>query len=92
MNQETIAGVEKLRAFLIAKEWKQSDLARVLTAAGYPIKHRAISFWFTKFEIPVERAIQIEEATNGEITAHDMRPDLYPVPWGEKPEWIQAAA
>ena len=29
-------------------------------------------------EIPAKQAIAIERATNGEVTRHELRPDLYP--------------
>lgn len=42
----------------------------------------SVSGWFAR-RVPAARAVQIEELTGGQVTRHDLRPDLYertPVP------------
>ncbi len=34
--------------------------------------------------VPAEWCLRLEQATGGAITAHALRPDLYPAPKGEK--------
>lgn len=36
----------------------------------------AVVQWF-KRGVPAKRAVQIEEATKGEVTRHDLRPDIF---------------
>jgi|TARA_Y100000310_G_C20073415_1_gene530455 DNA-binding transcriptional regulator YdaS (Cro superfamily) len=38
----------------------------------------AVNKW--RRRIPAERVLDIYHATNGEITPHEMRPDIYPDP------------
>lgn len=49
----------------------KSKLGRVLG-----ISHQAVVKW-SKTRIPSDRAIQIEQITQGEITVKDLRPDLF---------------
>ncbi len=55
----------------------QSALARELK-----IKPQAVQQWVHRRRVPVERAIQIERATNGRVTRYELRPDIF----GEPPE------
>lgn len=48
-----------------------SELAKKLG-----VKRQAFYQWP---KVPSERVLQIEAATGGEITRHDLRPDLYPL-------------
>lgn len=50
----------------------QSALARLLN-----VKPQAVQQWVANGEPPVKRAIQIEEVVDGEITRHDLRPDIF---------------
>lgn len=40
-------------------------------------KQQNISYWL-KASVPAEFALPIEKATNGAVTRHDLRPDLWP--------------
>lgn len=40
------------------------------------VSSQAISQWT---RVPAERVLQIERATGGKITRHELRPDLYPL-------------
>jgi len=60
------------------------DAKKIVKKAGGPvllskliggITPAAISQWS---KIPPSRVLQIEEALNGEIKRHEMRPDYYP--------------
>lgn len=42
--------------------------------------------------ITAEMAIKIERATNGEVTRHELRPDLYPDEPKKRPSHQRAAA
>lgn len=39
---------------------------------------QAVHQWVQKGRVPAERARQIEAATEGRVTCHELRPDLYP--------------
>ncbi|MAM87538.1 MAG: chaperone [unclassified Hahellaceae] len=43
---------------------------------------QAVCKWMST-QIPAERAIQLENVTNGSIKCRDLRPDLYPNPTSE---------
>jgi len=47
-------------------------------AAILGVKPQAVQQWVAKGHVPPSRAIQIEQATSGQVTRHDLRPDLYP--------------
>lgn len=40
---------------------------------------QAVAKWIVRGRAPAERVLSIEAATNGAVTRHDLRPDLYPV-------------
>lgn len=40
------------------------------------VKKQAITRW--RRQVPVKRVLGIEKATNGEVTRHELRPDIYP--------------
>lgn len=44
-------------------------------AARLGISAQAVWKWC---RVPAERVLAVEAATNGEVTRHDLRPDLYP--------------
>ena len=46
-------------------------------AATLGITTQAISQW-RRVRIPAERVLDIERATGGEVTRHELRPDIYP--------------
>ncbi len=62
---------------------KAIDIAGTQTALGNLIgkDQRAVWSWLnlTK-KVPAESVLKIEQAVNGEVTRHDLRPDLYPAP------------
>ena len=39
--------------------------------------YQSIQFWIKNDRIPVNRAIQIEAITDGKITRHACRPDIF---------------
>lgn len=59
----------------------QVALARLLSdITGRPIKQQHVWNWIHRGDtIPAELAIPIERATDGEITRHEVRPDIYPL-------------
>lgn len=52
----------------------QSALARSLGCTPQAVQRMCATG-----RIPAERVLQIESATNGLITRHELRPDLYPI-------------
>lgn len=50
-------------------------LARFITENYEPISAQAICDWK---RIPPLRVLQVEAATNGKFSRHELRPDLYP--------------
>lgn len=51
----------------------QSKLAAILS-----VKQQAVSNWKAVGFPPPNRVIAIERATNGAVTRHQLRPDIYP--------------
>lgn len=47
-------------------------------AARMGVTYQAIQQWEKTGRVPAERAIELERATDGEVTRHELRPDLYP--------------
>ena len=43
------------------------------------ITAQAVQQWVEKGQPPAERVLDIERATDGKITRHQLRPDLYPL-------------
>jgi len=55
------------------------------------VTYQAIRKW-EKTQVPSHRVRQIVAATEGEVSAHDLRPDLYPEGFQFPPEMLQAEA
>ena len=63
---------------------KNEALEKAIEAAGGPavlgralgISSQAISQWE---QVPANRVLAVEAATDGAVTRHELRPDLYPV-------------
>mgnify|MGYP001214907597 CR=1 FL=1 len=51
----------------------QTALARLLE-----IKPQSVQQWVKSSKVPAERVLDIEKATNGKVTRHQLRPDIYP--------------
>lgn len=66
-----------LQTWLKQTGTSQAAFAEQMTAIGRRVTQGAISQWLKKGRIPAERVPQIVEATNGELTYADLRPDLY---------------
>lgn len=47
-------------------------------AAKLKIRPQAVQQWVAAGSVPVRRVIAIEQATNGEVSRHELRPDIYP--------------
>jgi DNA-binding transcriptional regulator YdaS (Cro superfamily) len=57
-------------------------------AARLGIKSPSISGWRNRNKVPSERCIAIEQATKGEVTRYELRPDVF----GEAPKPKRKAA
>lgn len=65
---------------------KTTPLERAIQAVGSQqaladalgIKSPSIAEWRKRGRIPAERAVEIERATDGAVTCHELRPDLWP--------------
>jgi DNA-binding transcriptional regulator YdaS (Cro superfamily) len=66
-----------LNAWLDIPGNSQTALAERMSAIGRPVTQGAISQWLKKGRVPAERVPQIAEATDYQVTEHDLRPDLY---------------
>jgi len=63
---------------------KEKHLQRAIVAAGgvsrlakqLQVTSQAVSQWS---KAPAQRVLEIEKAAGGEVTRHDLRPDLYPL-------------
>ena len=58
----------------------QQELARKLG-----IRAPSVAEWRCRGRVPAERCAEIERATNGEVTRHDLRPDLFDPPASPAP-------
>ncbi|MBX7200171.1 MAG: pyruvate, phosphate dikinase [Rhodospirillaceae bacterium] len=58
-------------------------------ARAINVTPQAVSQWD---RVPAERAIAVEKATDGKISRHDLRPDLYPAPGAAVSESTPAKA
>lgn len=45
---------------------------------GGKVRTGHIYYWLKKDRVPPARCAAIEEATAGEVTCHDLRPDVFP--------------
>jgi len=49
-------------------------------AQAIGVSQGLVSHWVTgRTRIPAERVLTIEAATDGKVTRHELRPDLYPI-------------
>jgi len=71
------------------KDWVNEQRGRSLAIAqALGVTPPVVSDWVTgKKGVPLERCVQIERATNGEVTRRDLRPDDWQQIW---PELAQA--
>lgn len=72
----------KLSAYLAKERLSQAEFAR---RVGSGVSQGMVWQWLKWLDDPAsgtrvtaERAGEIEAATNGEVTRHELRPDLYP--------------
>lgn len=42
------------------------------------VSQQAVAGWIAWGNVPARHALTIEKATNGQVTRHDLRPDIYP--------------
>jgi DNA-binding transcriptional regulator YdaS (Cro superfamily) len=47
-------------------------------AASCGVRYQAIQQWRRRGRPPAERVLMIEEATGGQVTRYQLRPDIYP--------------
>lgn len=58
----------------------QSNVAKICSSySGKNIKQGHVWYWiYRKKEWPAEFVIPLSDATNNEVTRHELRPDIYP--------------
>lgn len=63
----------------LAKYLKKHDLTQTDFGKRFdpPVTQGGVSHWMNGQTITAERAIEIERATKGEVTRHDLRPDIF---------------
>lgn len=44
------------------------------------VSQSAVSNWSARGRVPAERCVAIEKATDGNVTRHDLRPDIFGPP------------
>lgn len=72
-----------LKTYLDQPGHTQAALAEAIAKTPGPkgCTQGLVSQWsLGHLRVTAERAVQIEEATDGAITRHELRPDLYPKP------------
>lgn len=56
----------------------QAAMARKLTAAGYRVRQAHIWKWLNRAKkLPAEAVLPIEQVTEGAVSRHDLRPDIF---------------
>lgn len=51
---------------------------RKALAEAIGVHPMAVTQWGKRQRVPAERAVEIEKASGGAVTRHDLRPDLWP--------------
>lgn len=68
----------KLRAYIDREEARQKGaLTRIAKRAGVPVQ--TLWHWAEKYDgrqVPLERCVTLEIATDGEVTCEELRPDM----------------
>lgn len=72
-----------IAAYLKDQSMTQEDFAGL---AG--VTQGRVSHWLSGEKVPAERCVQIETATKGKVSRHDLRPDIF----GEQPTVVRSAA
>lgn len=73
-NSIASLGAVDIKAYL-----KKHKLSQEVFADQVGVSQGLVWQWLDgRTRITAERAIEIEDKTDGEITRHDLRPDLYP--------------
>jgi len=54
----------------------QSALARLI---GKKVRQGHVYYWLKVGRVPAGYVLAIERATGGQVTRHELRPDLYPL-------------
>jgi DNA-binding transcriptional regulator YdaS (Cro superfamily) len=52
------------------------------TSRAFGIKPPSVSRWLSKGRAPSDRCLKLQELTKGEVTVHELRPDVF----GPKPK------
>lgn len=76
MNAESSIHMSPAEALAVAKRLLKGGAA-IGRLFEPPISRAAVNQWD---ECPAERVLTIERATGGQVTRHQLRPDLYPLP------------
>lgn len=55
------------------------------------VSYQAVQKWQKSGVVPAERVLLVERATGGQVTAHEMRPDVFgPIEQSEVPRQAEA--
>lgn len=73
MTNGYIPVMDALKAYLQKPGNSQAALA-----AKLGLSQPAVAKWFKRGQVPPGRVLKIEAATGGDVTRHELRPDLYP--------------
>ena len=79
-----IFGVMKLSEYLETHQVSQAAFGRRVS-----VTQAAVSRWIAGGRIEAGRVRQIAQATAGEVTPHDLRPDLFPPGFEFPPDTAQ---
>lgn len=81
----TVTAADQLKNYRKKAKLSQTEFANLIGVTQGQINH-----WETNHQkVSVNKALIIETATNGELTAHELRPDL---PWPHIPSTSPDAA
>lgn len=56
-------------------------VGKLATAIG--LRQNVVGNWKLRGQVPAERCLAIEQATDGKVTRHDLRPDVFGEASGE---------
>lgn len=68
-----------MRMSALAEYLKQTGISQADFGARLdaPVSQSAVSQWIAK-KVPAERVLEVERASGGALSRHELRPDLYP--------------
>jgi DNA-binding transcriptional regulator YdaS (Cro superfamily) len=62
----------------LSRYLEETDTTQAEFASRLDVTQGRVWQWLNGDRVPAERVLEIERATEGKVSRHDLRPDLYP--------------